>query len=66
MELGLLAKDTKCPPYLLVVGAVNSRDHGPAWLKEEAEREALRRRRPYRRRDRAAAADIGAIRHDPV
>jgi hypothetical protein len=44
------------PPHLLVVGAENSLDHGPARLRQEAKRGARRRRRRDRWRDRAAAA----------
>ena len=35
---GLLAEDARCPPHLLVVGARNFRDPGPARLMQEAKR----------------------------
>ena len=49
------------PPHLLVVGAGNSLDPGPARLRQEAKRGARRRRLRDRRRDRAASAVTGVF-----
>ena len=40
VEPGLLEEDARCPPHLLVVGDGNSRDPGPARLRQEAKRGA--------------------------
>jgi hypothetical protein len=50
------------PPHLLVVGAGNSLDPGPVWLRQEAKWGAQwRRRRPDRGGDRAAAAATSGV-----